>query len=131
MMRGRSLAWKLSAAGIVIIAGTLLAAFALDHLLRTRGTPYHGTYTFALVTGAVAVSVLTMSILIQRLLRRPIRTLIEGTRRLGEGERDFRFPGERNDEFGLLERAFNRMTERINADASELSEAKERGRGYG
>ncbi len=125
MRRGRSLAWKLSAAVIVIVAGTLLATVAVDQQLIGEELQNRGLYTVVFVAGAVALSVLTMVVLIQRMLRRPIQRLIDGTQRLAEGERDFRFPGVRGDEFGELECAFNRMTERINADASELSEAKD------
>ena len=43
----------------------------------------------------------------------PIQELAHGTRRLADGDFDFRAPVETNDEVGVLARSFNRMTERL------------------
>jgi len=116
---------KLGIPFVVIIAGTILVAFLLDRVVAGgEGTRTAG-HTLAFVAGAVVLSALTLMLVVQRMLRRPVHELLEGIHRLSEGDRAFRFPGVRDDEFGELQRAFNRMTQRISSDAIELIEAKD------
>ncbi|MHC4406657.1 MAG: sensor histidine kinase, partial [Planctomycetota bacterium] len=60
-----------------------------------------------------------------RLLERPIRGLIAGTKRIAANQLDFRFDRKRNDEIGVLEDSFNAMTTRIQAHRDELRSAME------
>jgi len=67
----------------------------------------------------------------RRLVVRPVAQLLEGTRRIAEGDLRHRIllEGNREDEIGLLARSFNRMTEslaRADAEIRELMEGLER-----
>ncbi len=70
------------------------------------------------VTWVVAVLALVVSVLvtffISRSIGRPLALLTEGTRRLSEGQFDYRLDSSRGDEFAQLARDFNSMTHRLN-----------------
>lgn len=51
----------------------------------------------------------------------PLQRLVEGARRIGEGDLKYRIPAERSDEFGRLSAAFNEMAVRL----AELDEIKD------
>jgi PAS domain S-box-containing protein len=106
-----------------VILGFLQTEYSLE--LLDPSIAHRSTYTLLVAGCAVALSALTLAFVFMRILRRPIQELIAGTRRLAEGDRDFRFPAERHDEMGELERAFNTMTSRINAHDSRLHEVLE------
>ena len=65
------------------------------------------------VYGAVLVAVMVLALLVARGIGRPVRMLLEGTRRLAAGdlEHQIRYGG--TDEFGELVRSFNAMTARL------------------
>jgi len=52
-------------------------------------------------------------LLLGRWLHRPVRELVEGTRRVAEGDLEHVIECERSDELGVLCQAFNRMTGRL------------------
>jgi class 3 adenylate cyclase len=60
--------------------------------------------------GALALA-LFLAVLISRGLTRPVRTLVEATRKVGRGEYDTRVPADARDEIGQLAESFNAMTE--------------------
>jgi two-component system NtrC family sensor kinase len=62
---------------------------------------------------ATVVAAFLGGLALTRWLAKPVAALVEGTRRVAEGDLEHRIPGERNDELGLLCDAFNRMTERL------------------
>lgn len=70
------------------------------------------------VTWIVAALALVVSVLvtffIMRSIGRPLALLTEGTRRLSEGQFDYRLDTSRGDEFAQLARDFNSMTHRLN-----------------
>jgi signal transduction histidine kinase len=57
---------------------------------------------------------------------RPVRSLQEGTRRIGAGDLDHRIPLHRADELGRLAADFNAMTAEIQAKTAEVEELNER-----
>ncbi len=59
---------------------------------------------------------------IQRMVDRPVRTLIEGVERLAAGDHSVRVPEVSDDELGVLARAFNRMARDLAAARQELIE---------
>ena len=67
--------------------------------------------TLALGSAGALLLALLLSVLISRGLTRPVRRLVEATRRVGRGEYDTRVPTEGRDELGQLAESFNTMTE--------------------
>jgi len=77
------------------------------------------------VAASLVLGTLTLWFMFTRLLERPIRQLIAGTRQIAANQLDFRFDQRRGDEFGVLQKSFNAMTTRIQAHRDELRSAME------
>lgn len=76
------------------------------------------------IMGAGFVLALASSVLLARLLTRPVNQLVAGTQRVAEGDLSVRVPQERSDEFGDLARSFNDMIGAIAAHREELKETE-------
>ncbi len=87
----------------------------------------HGATRGLRTIGEAALAIVLVGLIIhlffRRVLGRPIQELIRGTRRIAEGDLDFEFKGERNDEIGVLERSFNFMTSKLQDHQTELRNA--------
>jgi two-component system sensor histidine kinase BaeS len=68
-----------------------------------------------LITLVVAALATGGALLISRRVLRPIGTLTDAARRLGDGDRDGRVPDAGRDELGELARAFNQMADSVQA----------------
>ena len=105
------------------ILGFLNADYSLqqvDALAAERRVLIVVTVLGSLMSGAVA-----LWLLFTRLLERPIKGLIAGTKHIAANQLDFRFDRNRQDEIGLLEESFNAMTATIQTNQDELRSAKE------
>jgi PAS domain S-box-containing protein len=105
------------------ILGFLNADYSLrrmDAMAADRRTLSVFTVFASLLLGIVA-----LWFMFERLLAKPIRGLIAGTKRITAQEFDFRFDQKRDDEIGVLEESFNTMTATIQAHQEELRSAKE------
>jgi PAS domain S-box-containing protein len=71
-----------------------------------------------LATGALLV-------MFRRYLAIPLRRLVAGIGTLAAGDLGFRFPGQSDDEIGLVEESFNTMATRIQTQQTELRNALE------
>ena len=82
---------------------------------------------------AVTVTVATtLAAVLARRLTRPVRSLEEGTRRVGAGDLQYRIHLESRDEFGALAQSFNTMSARLQEymrDLEETTAAKARTEG--
>ncbi|MEN8134960.1 MAG: ATP-binding protein [Thermodesulfobacteriota bacterium] len=65
------------------------------------------------ITALLCLIGITVSLLFNRLITKPISSLVSATKRIGKGELDFEVAGERNDEIGTLTRAFNEMAQSL------------------
>jgi PAS domain S-box-containing protein len=74
---------------------------------------------------AIALGTLALWIMFAETLGKAIRHTIAGIRAIAGDNLSFRFATRRTDEFGLVERAFNDMADRIQAHQTELREAME------
>ena len=68
----------------------------------------------------VGLMLLAVGTLIHYLLHKPIGDLLDGTRKVGLLNLDYRIPTDRKDELGNLARAFNEMTERLQTAQVEI-----------
>ena len=100
-------------AGIIAVP-TLFKQSAVDEELKERNAYFFGAYSIVVVLALVLGSVFANQI------SKPVRRLIEATRRVGEGEFDYRITSGRTDEFGKLEDAFNEMTKEIQQKREDL-----------
>jgi len=71
----------------------------------------------------IALALLLMTISTVVSIRRPLRSLINGAARLGDGDLQHRIDITRHDEFGQLALQFNVMAEHIASNALQLSQA--------
>ncbi|HEY7309075.1 MAG TPA: ATP-binding protein [Gemmataceae bacterium] len=107
---------------LAILAGmaAIIAVGARDAEVRLRG--------LALVGGAAIVAVLSCVVLSRRLarrLRRPLHALTGVADKIGDGAGGQRVFTDRHDEMGDLVRAFNRMSERLDARIAKLEEDRQ------
>jgi signal transduction histidine kinase len=79
---------------------------------------------FALLMGA-GLS-LALALLVGRALAQPLQTLLVASERVGGGNLSVRLPDDREDEFGGVFVAFNRMVRRISSSREELVKTTER-----
>lgn len=66
-----------------------------------------------LLLGLSAVISGILGLFIGRWIERPVLRMVEGTRKVGQGDLAFRISDSGDDELGELARSFNRMTERL------------------
>ncbi len=107
---------------LALLAGVALviALGAKDPELRRQGVVRIG------VTAAVAVlGVVVLSTRLARRWRRPIESLIAAANKLSDGASGPRVFTDGQDEIGELVRAFNRMSERLDARIARLEEDRE------
>jgi two-component system NtrC family sensor kinase len=69
----------------------------------------------------MAALLLLCIVLVWMLVQKPVRALMEGTRRFGAGELAYRIPVRSSDEIGTLAESFNRMGTELQAAREELS----------
>ena len=116
----------------LVVAGTMLAplltrdsaqlieSYQSYRQLEVRKGEIEASYllTFLMVTLLVLLGASWVGLYLARRLTEPIQALAEGTRRVSEGELDYRVEVAAADELGVLVESFNRMT-------SELERSKE------
>jgi two-component system NtrC family sensor kinase len=73
-------------------------------------------------SGALSIVALAamLTLIVRRGVVRPVRALVEGTRRVGEGDLTYRLPVGRRDELGVLASSFNQMTGSLQKTQGEL-----------
>ena len=73
-------------------------------------------------SGALSIVVLAamLTLIVRRGVVRPVRALVEGTRRVAEGDLMSRLPVGSRDELGVLASSFNQMTESLQQAQGEL-----------
>jgi len=83
-----------------------------------------------LVTAAVPLVILgiALSLLINKIIVDPIRNLVEATRRISTGDINLRLNSDRQDEFGHLERFFDKMLDQLQEQKDQLQDALESAR---
>jgi two-component system NtrC family sensor kinase len=69
---------------------------------------------------SVAGLAIMLSLIVRRGVVRPVRALVEGTRRVGEGDLSYRLPIGSRDEIGVLAASFNQMTGSLQKTQEEL-----------
>jgi two-component system NtrC family sensor kinase len=81
--------------------------------------------TAAFAAGAVLLLAAALAVLIRTRITRPVRELVQGTRRLADGDLAHRIPVRSQDELGALAVAFNEMTEGLAKARQELNDMVE------
>jgi two-component system, NtrC family, nitrogen regulation sensor histidine kinase NtrY len=142
---GRLILAAISAAGdegtvMVVVAGTLLGpelaaaseqviqAYQGYRQLEVQKGDIEATYRLTLLMVTLLILLVTTWVG-QYLARRvtvPIEALAEGTRRLSEGDLDYRVEVSAEDELGVLVESFNRMTAELKRNKEELVDANRR-----
>ena len=105
------------------VLGFLQTEFSLakaDALIEERRL--QGLFT---VVVGILLSMVATWFMMNRLVERPIRTLITGMKRLAANDFSFRFGFRRKDEIGLLAESFDDMTAKLTSSLSELKETKD------
>jgi PAS domain S-box-containing protein len=74
---------------------------------------------------AVLLAVGASLLMFRGILAKPLRRLVTGIDTLADGDFDFRFPAQKDDEIGLVEESFNDLADHIQAHQRELSKARD------
>lgn len=129
--------YHLDTMGTYLLVGRFVDSKVLEHLEKTRGaaTEYQrlqstisGTQIkFSFVFMAVALLLLLVAAWVGMIfavaIAKPISTMVFAAERVKTGDLTARVPEGKNDEVGALARAFNRMTEQLDRQRSELINA--------
>jgi two-component system nitrogen regulation sensor histidine kinase NtrY len=121
----------------LVVAGTMLAplltsdsaqlieSYQSYRQLEVRKGEIEASYllTFLMVTLLVLLGASWVGLYLARRLTEPIQALAEGTRRISEGELDYRVEVEAADELGVLVESFNRMTGELERSKQLLEES--------
>ncbi len=76
--------------------------------------------TLAFAGTTILLLAMILAAIVRRAVVRPVRELVEGTRRVAQGDLDHRIAVRTVDEIGLLAASFNRMTEALGKAQAEL-----------
>jgi methyl-accepting chemotaxis protein len=101
------------------------AATARETSAAMEATGARTIWLVGLLAGVALVVAIFWSLLIATRLLRPVLALQAATSRVAAGDLDARVNLVRNDEFGLLARSFNQMTNTISAQIAEQQRANE------
>ncbi len=107
------------------VFGTRVGALAVSQLLQPDEFAVEVERTRGLVLGLstlMFVLTLGLGVLFAARIFDPVRSLIEGTRRLARGDLQFRLQAHSGDEIGELERSFNDMASRLETARVTLEE---------
>ena len=121
----------------LVVAGTMLAplltrdsaqlieSYQSYRQLEVRKGEIEASYllTFLMVTLLVLLGASWVGLYLARRLTEPIQALAEGTRRISEGELDYRVEVAAADELGVLVESFNRMTSELERSEQLLQES--------
>ncbi|MGR3293184.1 MAG: ATP-binding protein [Candidatus Scalindua sp.] len=72
-----------------------------------------------------AIVVITIVIIVSKKVTRPIRELVNGTKKIASGDLDFKIPATSKDEIGLLASSFNEMTSQLGESNKRLEDYAE------
>jgi len=100
------------------VLGVLDVVVSLDRM-HTLIDVYRNR-SIALVALLLALTALSLTLFTQKLVNRPVKELLEHTKRLSRGELDGSVPSFANDELGELALSFNSMTLSLKKARSEL-----------
>jgi len=100
---------------ILGVIDTQLSLGTVDQQIASQGQQLLGFTALA----AALVSAITL-LFVWLVVRRPIRELIAGTRRVSSGDLDFRIPVRSHDELGALASSFNKMTHDLSSANAEV-----------
>ncbi|HWP35660.1 MAG TPA: ATP-binding protein [Thermodesulfobacteriota bacterium] len=101
------------------------AGFDEYKALKILKQPIKSSYvlTLLLVTLLILFSAIWFGFRLAKELTVPVQELVEGTRRVAEGDLDFRLEVRTDDELGSLVDSFNRMTRDLKESKAELTRA--------
>ncbi len=101
------------------------AGFDEYKALKILKQPIKSSYvlTLLLVTVLIMLSATWFGIRLAKEMTGPVLALAEGTRRVAEGDLDFRLDVRSDDEVGMLVDSFNRMTQDLRSSKAELTRA--------
>jgi PAS domain S-box-containing protein len=107
--------------------GERIATLAVSQFLQPDDFAVEAERTRALVVGLstlMFILTLVLGVAFAARIFDPVRSLIEGTRRVAGGELTFRLRARAGDEIGELERSFNDMAGRLQSARSALDERR-------
>jgi two-component system NtrC family sensor kinase len=102
------------------VLGVLLMSVSMDQRVASAAEMRKQLYLFATLLTLVTTAIVFL--LLTRLVGKPVRELVEGTRRLAAGDLDQPIAVRSHDEIGELARSFNENTEKLAGAQRQLHE---------
>ena len=108
-------------------AGMVLGFLRTEYSLENFDDRMNGLNMLLVMSAIVALLLATgtMLFMIRGFLANPLRRLVAGIGTFAEGNLDFRFKEEREDEIGVVKDSFNNMAGRLQSQQKELRKAAE------
>jgi PAS domain S-box-containing protein len=108
-------------------SGPTLGFLEAEYSLKRIDTLIFGLNASFVVAAVAAILLGTMAlwIMFKQTLDKPIRHMIGGIQAIAGSDLSFRFKTRRSDEFGMVEESFDHMASRIQAQQTELRDARE------
>ena len=108
----------------IVLEGAVAGAVAVEFSLAQadRQAAWIRWTSLGITGGSVLIAVLLMSLVVRRVVDRPVREMLDVIERVERGDRAAGLTVRREDEFGQLATHFNRMLERLNRASEEQEE---------
>jgi PAS domain S-box-containing protein len=108
-------------------SGSTLGFLEADYSLERIDALLFGSNAAFVVAAVVAILLGAMAlwIMFEKSLGKPIRYMVSGIQAVSGDDLSFRFRTDREDEFGLVERSFDQMASRVEAQQNELRAGRE------
>jgi PAS domain S-box-containing protein len=108
-------------------SGPTLGFLEADYSLERIDALLFGSNAAFVVAAVVAILLGAMAlwIMFEKSLGKPIRYMVSGIQAVSGDDLSFRFRTDREDEFGLVERSFDQMASRVEAQQNELRAGRE------
>ncbi|NIM19285.1 MAG: PAS domain S-box protein [Candidatus Latescibacteria bacterium] len=121
--------YRYQVAYLPIESGSKMKRAALGLPLLFRPEPYHVEVQKAtsIVLGIFALlfaATIGLGLLLARGIFEPLKSLLEGTKRISRGDLSFKLPAARSDEIGTVVNAFNEMTAQLDQSQRVLEERR-------
>ncbi len=103
-----------------VVLGVMDILFPLDRFDRQMATSQRQTVLYFFFTFLIIAA--GMGLLIHMFVKRPIGSLIEGTRKVADGDLDYRIGSFHSDEIGELGKSFDSMTAELKRTSQEIEQ---------
>ena len=102
------------------VLGIVDITYSLDEI--DQSLKMHALYIMGISLGVILLVSVSVGILLQRLIYRPLKDLDIGAKKISVGQLEHQIPVRDDDEFGRVAGSFNQMTQALKRSTAEMQE---------